>query len=110
MLDTPINPSSFPSLQDIQNTAALNSNPILRNLKITQGYSDLRRVARIRAVANALVDAFERNQQLLRYGKARKAQSPAEVRNSQRPLYTREGCRIGEIARALAGEAQRQSY
>jgi hypothetical protein len=73
MLDTPINPSSFPSLQDIQNTVALNSNPILRNLKITQGYSDLRRVARIRAVANALVDAFERNQQLLRYGKARKA-------------------------------------
>jgi hypothetical protein len=47
-------------------------------------HRDLRRVARIRAVANAIVGAFECNQQLLRYGKARKAQSPAEVRNSQR--------------------------
>jgi hypothetical protein len=35
-------------------------------------HRDLRRVARIRAVANAIVGAFERNQQLLRCGKARK--------------------------------------
>jgi hypothetical protein len=41
MSGTLINLSSFPSLQDIQNTVALNDNPILRNLKITQGYCAL---------------------------------------------------------------------
>jgi DNA-binding transcriptional LysR family regulator len=49
-------------------------------------HRDLRRVARIRAVANAIVGAFQRSQQLLRYGKARKAQSPAEMRNSQKSV------------------------
>src|SRR5216684_1144206 len=41
MAGTPIKLSSFPSVSDIQNTVALSANPILRNLKITQGYSDL---------------------------------------------------------------------
>ena len=41
MSGTAIDPSTFPSLQDIQNTVALSGNPILRNLKITQDYCAL---------------------------------------------------------------------
>ena len=43
MSPTRIDPASFPSLQDIENTVALNGDPILRNLKITQGYYALSR-------------------------------------------------------------------
>ena len=43
MEPTLIDPASFPSLQDIENTVALNGDPILRNLKITQGYCALSR-------------------------------------------------------------------
>ena len=38
-----IEPASFPSLQDVENTVALGDDPILRNLKITQGYCALSR-------------------------------------------------------------------
>jgi hypothetical protein len=38
-----IEPASFPSLQDAGNTVALDDDPILRNLKITQGYCALSR-------------------------------------------------------------------
>lgn len=38
MSPTRIDPASFPSLQDIENTVAMNGDPILRNLMITQGY------------------------------------------------------------------------
>jgi len=71
----------WPALQRLSSAAAPELRPVWMII-----HRDLRRVARIRAVANAIVGAFERNQQLLRYGKARKAQSPAEVRNSQRSL------------------------
>jgi DNA-binding transcriptional LysR family regulator len=71
----------WPALQRLSSAAAPELRPVWMII-----HRDLRRVARIRAVANAIVGAFERSQQLLRYGKARKAQSPAEVRNSQRPL------------------------
>jgi hypothetical protein len=43
MSPTRIDPASFPSLQDIEKTVALNGDPILRNLKITQGYCVLSR-------------------------------------------------------------------
>jgi hypothetical protein len=38
-----IDPVPFPSLQDIENTVALKGDPVLRNLKITQGYYALSR-------------------------------------------------------------------
>jgi hypothetical protein len=38
-----IDPARLPSLQDIEDTVALNGDPILRNLKITQGYYALSR-------------------------------------------------------------------
>ncbi|MBV8137153.1 MAG: hypothetical protein JO121_16215 [Deltaproteobacteria bacterium] len=38
MATTLIDPASFPSVQDIESTFALKGEPILRNLKITQGY------------------------------------------------------------------------
>jgi hypothetical protein len=38
-----IDPASFPALQDIENTVALNADLILRNLKITQDYCALSR-------------------------------------------------------------------
>src|SRR5258708_6731922 len=41
MATAPTNASGIPTVQDIQNTVALDSDPILRNLKITQGYHDL---------------------------------------------------------------------
>jgi DNA-binding transcriptional LysR family regulator len=66
----------WPALQRLSSEAVPERRPVWMII-----HRDLRRVARIRAVANAIVGAFERNQQLLRYGKARKAQSPAEVRN-----------------------------
>jgi len=43
MSPTRIDPASFPSLQDIEETVALNGDPILRNLRITQGYYALSR-------------------------------------------------------------------
>jgi hypothetical protein len=43
MSPTRIDPASFPSLQDIGNTVAMNGDPILRNLNITQGYYALSR-------------------------------------------------------------------
>jgi DNA-binding transcriptional LysR family regulator len=71
----------WPALQRLSSAAAPELRPVWMII-----HRDLRRVARIRAVANAIVGAFERNRQFLRYGKARKAQSPAEVRNFQRSL------------------------
>jgi len=41
MAPTATDPASFPSLEDIENTVALSGDPILRNLKITQGYCAL---------------------------------------------------------------------
>src|SRR5262245_3540790 len=41
MSPTLIDPASFPSPQEIEDTVALNGDPILRNLKITQGYCAL---------------------------------------------------------------------
>jgi hypothetical protein len=43
MSPTRIDPASFPSLPDVGNTVAMNGDPILRNLKITQGYYALSR-------------------------------------------------------------------
>ena len=43
MSPTRIDPASFPSLPDIGKTVAMNGDPILRNLKITQGYYALSR-------------------------------------------------------------------
>jgi DNA-binding transcriptional LysR family regulator len=71
----------WPALQRLSSAAAPELRPVWMII-----HRDLRRVARIRAVANAIVGAFERNRQFLRYGKARKTQSPAEVRNFQRSL------------------------
>jgi hypothetical protein len=43
MSPTRIDPASFPSLPDVGNTVAMSGDPILRNLKITQGYYALSR-------------------------------------------------------------------
>ncbi len=49
-------------------------------------HRDLRRVARIRLVANAIVEAFEHNQQALRYGRARGARARNESPGARRAL------------------------
>lgn len=48
--------------------------PLLRPVWMVV-HRDLRRVARIRLVANAIAEAFEKNRRLLRYGSARKKQA-----------------------------------
>jgi DNA-binding transcriptional LysR family regulator len=49
-------------------------------------HRDLRRVARIRLVANTIAEAFERNQHMLRYGTARKEPPHNESRAAWRAL------------------------
>jgi len=49
-------------------------------------HRDLRRVARIRLVANAIAEAFEHNQQALRYGNARRARARNELSSARRAL------------------------
>ncbi len=49
-------------------------------------HRDLRRVARIRLVANAIAEAFERNRPALRYGSARLARARNESASARRAL------------------------
>ena len=49
-------------------------------------HRDLRRVARIRLVANAIAEAFEHNKQALRYGSPRRARALNESSNARRAL------------------------
>jgi hypothetical protein len=49
-------------------------------------HRDLRRVARIRLVANAIAEAFEHNKQALRYGSPRRARALNESSNAKRAL------------------------
>ena len=67
----------WPALQRVSSVAS----PALRPVWMII-HRDLRRVARIREVAKAIAGAFERNRQLLRYGRKHKAHSQAEARNS----------------------------
>jgi DNA-binding transcriptional LysR family regulator len=49
-------------------------------------HRDLRRVARIRLVANAIAEAFEHNKQALRYGSPRRSRALNESSNARRAL------------------------
>jgi len=71
----------YPELQRLSSAGLTELRPVWMII-----HRDLRRVARIRLVANAIAEAFEHNRQALRYGRARKAQALNESPGASRAL------------------------